>query len=105
MRLFKIEAVATGHYWERDVNCPSYWRGSGVYDVSHPCWQEVGIEIAAESNEEALEVLDSYESMEYAYNVEEMIPLKVEDAGEFEWGRAEIVGTVEGTLEEGKWRR
>lgn len=104
MKLFKIEAVAVGVYWELDVNCPSYWVGSGVYDRDYPCWQKVSLEVAAPYMELALEVMNYYKSAEYEYEVEDVFALKAECIGEIDWEKPEIVEFEEGRLEEGVWQ-
>jgi len=62
MKIFEIDACAEGTYTAFDVNCPSYWRGSGCYDVEVECYQEVHFKVAAETLDDALQmILDSFE--------------------------------------------
>ena len=54
MKLYRIEALGFGRYFEHDVNCPPEWIGSGVYDVEHEAHQEAWFEVVAESQHDAL---------------------------------------------------
>ncbi len=60
MKLFTIEVCAVGTVWERDVDCPMYWRGSGVYDVDHEVYREFRFFVSAESRERALKVISEW---------------------------------------------
>lgn len=54
MKQYTIEAVAYGTLWERDVNCPPGWRGSGCYDVEYTTCCEAWFKICARSLDEAV---------------------------------------------------
>ena len=103
-RLFEIEAIASGSVWERDVKCPTQWIGSGVYDVDHPAWQKVRIEVAAGSMEDALSFAASYESREFDFSVDDLWYLSAKDAGRFECDKLGIFDFEEGELNWGEWQ-
>ena len=64
MRLYHIEMACFGSYVERDVNCPTDWRGSGCYDVERECYQEGEFDVAAEGLDEALRlIIDNWERL------------------------------------------
>lgn len=54
MKLYRIETLGFGRYFEHDVNCPPEWIGSGVYDVEHEFHQEAWFEVAAPTLKDAL---------------------------------------------------
>ncbi len=103
-RLFEIKGIASGCVWELDVNCPTQWIGSGVYDVDHPAWQEVRLEVTAPSMEKALEIAQKYESSETPLSVYDVWFLYAEDKGPFEWDKFEIVDVEEGEINWGEWQ-
>ena len=55
--IYKIETCAFGTFWVQDVDCPSYWRGSGCYDEEYECIQEVTFDVAADTLDEALKLI------------------------------------------------
>ena len=73
MKIFKIYACAYGTYWEFDVDCPYGWHGSGCYDVEYECYQEASFDVAANSLEKALELIEKkfeeYQGGTYSYTV------------------------------------
>lgn len=103
-RLFEIEAIASGSVWERDVNCPSQWIGSGVYDVDYPAWQKVRLEVAASCMEDALELANKYSSKDWNFSVEDMWYLSAKDTGRFECDELGIFDFEEEELNWGKWQ-
>jgi len=54
MKRFTIDICAYGSAWERDVNCPPGWRGSGCYDVEYTTRREGWIKIGARNLDEAI---------------------------------------------------
>lgn len=103
-RLFEIKAIAFGRLWERDVNCPSEWRGSGVYDEDHPAWQNVRIEVAAPCMEDALKFAEEeYKSGEWDFQVDGMWFQVAEDKGNIEWEKRGIIDFEEGKINNGIW--
>lgn len=57
MKLYTIEVCACGRITYHDVNCPSYWRGSGVYDVEYEVHREFRHKVSAMSLERALKLV------------------------------------------------
>lgn len=60
MKHYQISALIKGYYKMKDPKCPSYWRGSGVYDIEVPAWYEVECDVYAHSEEEAIELVEGY---------------------------------------------
>ena len=60
MKLFTIEVCACGRITFHDVNCPSYWRGSGVYDIEYEVHREFRHYVSAISLERALKLVARY---------------------------------------------
>lgn len=52
-----------GHYIMEDPRCPSYWKGSGCYDLEIQTWCDTEVEVWAESEELAEEY-----AFEWEYN-------------------------------------
>lgn len=61
MKLFKIELELYGTYTYEDPKCPSYWRGSGCYDIIGEMTQEATAFVYAEREKEAIELLDRHD--------------------------------------------
>lgn len=61
MNCYTITARLYGHYTAEDPKCPSYWRGSGVYDIEVPCTIDIRAEVTAESEEAAEELVMDYD--------------------------------------------
>ena len=57
MKLFTIDVCAFGTFTVHDVDCPSYWRGSGVYDVDYDAYREGTIHVSAYSLDNALKLV------------------------------------------------
>ena len=69
MRIYHIEMACFGSYVERDVNCPTNWRGSGVYDVTVECYQEAWFEVVAEGFDEAVRLItDNWEKLNISWS-------------------------------------
>lgn len=67
--IYKIETCAFGTFWEQDVDCPPYWRGSGCYDEEYECIQEATFEVAADTLDEALKLIgDVFEKYNTRYD-------------------------------------
>ena len=60
MNIYKVQFTLHKHAWEEDPRCPSYWRGSGVYDIEIEYEQEGEVYVFAESEEKAQEIVESY---------------------------------------------
>ena len=60
MNIYTIEVCACGTIWERDVNCPPRWRGSGCYDEEYEVHREFRFSVSATSLERALELLSRW---------------------------------------------
>ena len=61
MKKFEIEATLEGYFVMEDSRCPSYWRGSGVYDVEVPCTVKIAADVWAETEERAEELLNEFD--------------------------------------------
>jgi hypothetical protein len=59
-KLYSIDVCTVGTFTVHDVDCPSYWRGSGVYDVDYDAYREGTIHVAACSLERALKVASKW---------------------------------------------
>lgn len=57
LKIYEIQVCAFGTFWERDVDCPSYWRGSGCYDVEYETIREGTMSVSAYSKERALKLV------------------------------------------------
>ena len=57
MKIFTIEVCACGRITYHDVNCPDYWRGSGVYDVEYEVHREFRHKVSAMSLDRALKLV------------------------------------------------
>lgn len=53
MNCYEITARIYGEVKKEDPNCPSYWRGSGVYDITSATWVNVELVVGAETEERA----------------------------------------------------
>lgn len=60
MKLFTIEVCACGTVTFHDVDCPSYWRGSGVYDVDYEVHREFRFYVSAFSLDRALKLISRW---------------------------------------------
>lgn len=60
MKLYTIEVCACGRITFHDVNCPDYWRGSGVYDVEYEVHREFRHYISAMNLDRALKLVARY---------------------------------------------
>lgn len=60
MKIYIIEVCACGRITYHDVNCPTEWRGSGVYDVECEVHREFRHFVAAMSLDRALKLVASY---------------------------------------------
>lgn len=95
MKIFGIEACAEGSYWEYDVNCPPGWYGSGCYDVEVECYQEVFFKVAAETLDDALQmILDQFKNChgDYANSIDSVFynTASVTEEDDEEGGDSEI---------------
>lgn len=96
MKRFEIDACAEGTYTMFDVGCPPGWYGSGCYDVEVECYQEIHFRVAAETLDDALQlILDGFEAChgDYANSIDSVFynpdsVIEEEDDGE---GSAEII--------------
>ena len=60
MKIFTIEVCACGRVIFHDVNCPTSWRGSGVYDVEYEVHREFRHFVSATSLDRALKLVSRY---------------------------------------------
>lgn len=73
MNYYTITAQLRAHYTVEDPKCPSYWRGSGVYDIEVPCTVDIRAEVVAESEDDAVDMVldyDYYGDRDNPYDVE-----------------------------------
>lgn len=61
MKEFKVRARIAGTYSYEDPKCPSYWKGSGCYDVTVASWYNVDVTVFAETEERAREMVETYD--------------------------------------------
>lgn len=61
MERFKIEVSLKGTVRMEDPKCPSYWRGSGVYDIDVPVSAETEVVICHNDLEAVKKMLEEYE--------------------------------------------
>jgi len=59
--LYDITVRIDGHTMVEDPKCPSYWKGSGCYDMEWPGWCFVDLVVSAESEEVAKSMAAQYE--------------------------------------------
>ena len=57
MKIFTIEVCACGRITYHDVNCPTEWLGSGVYDVEYEVHREFRHKVSAMSLDRALKLV------------------------------------------------
>lgn len=57
MKLYTIEVCACGRITFHDVNCPTEWRGSGVYDVEYEVHREFRHHVSAVNLDRALKLV------------------------------------------------
>lgn len=60
MKLYTIEVCACGRITYHDVDCPSYWLGSGCYDVEYEVHREFRHSVAAINLDHALKLVSRY---------------------------------------------
>ena len=63
LKKFKANVHIDGTYTVEDPKCPSYWRGSGCYDIDIHTWCDTEVEVWAETEEKAEEY-----AFEWEYN-------------------------------------
>ena len=63
MKKFTVSVHLDGTYTVEDPRCPSYWKGSGCYDITVNTWCDTEVEVWAETEEQAR----TY-ALEYEYN-------------------------------------
>lgn len=61
IKKFTAKIHLDGTYTVEDPRCPSYWRGSGCYDVAVATWCDTEVEVWAESEELARRLAIDYE--------------------------------------------
>lgn len=61
MNIYHVYLKAYGHVWYQDVNCPTYWLGSGVYDVDVEVEVPIDCYVAADTEERAKELAEEYD--------------------------------------------
>lgn len=72
LKNFTVRIHLDGYYMMEDPHCPSYWKGSGCYDITINCWADFDIEVWAETEEQAegLAYEYDYELNKYAVTVD-----------------------------------
>ena len=60
MKLYTIEVCACGRITYHDVDCPTEWLGSGVYDVEYEVHREFTHKVSAMSLDRALKLVSIY---------------------------------------------
>lgn len=63
LKKFKAKVHIDGIYTIEDPKCPSYWKGSGCYDITVNTWCDTDVEVWAETEEKASEL-----ALDYEYN-------------------------------------
>lgn len=63
LKKFKAKVHIDGIYTIEDPKCPSFWKGSGCYDIEIQTWCDTEVEVWAESEELAEEY-----AFEWEYN-------------------------------------
>lgn len=61
LKQYTVNVHIDGHYLTEDPHCPSYWRGSGCYDIEVPTWCDLEVEVWAESEEQAKKLAEEYD--------------------------------------------
>ena len=61
MKLFNIKVCLDGTCMEESQTCPWYWRGSGVEDVEVPVYCYANVDVVAESEERARQIVLDYD--------------------------------------------
>lgn len=79
MECFKVEVSLKGNVRMEDPKCPSYWRGSGVYDIDVAATQRVTVTVSAKDKEQA-----EYVARNYCYEAESGCELESVDNVEVE---------------------
>ena len=104
MKLYLVTVDLNGSVMVEDPHCPSYWRGSGVYDIDAPAHQEVEVTVCAADEEEAKKIALAYDydnSMCELQDLKDVTVLDMDFLAEDEEGtKAEVVETAYGALEE-----
>jgi hypothetical protein len=63
LKKFIAKVHIDGVYTIEDPKCPSYWKGSGCYDITVDTWCDTEVEVWAETEEKAEEY-----ALEWEYN-------------------------------------
>lgn len=63
IKVYIVSVHLEGYYTVEDPRCPSYWKGSGCYDIDIHTWADVEVEVWAETEEQARKY-----ALDYGYN-------------------------------------
>lgn len=63
LKKFIAKVHIDGIYTTEDPKCPSFWKGSGCYDITVNTWCDTEVEVWAETEEKAEEY-----ALEWEYN-------------------------------------
>ena len=63
IKKFTVKVHLDGTYTVEDPKCPSYWKGSGCYDITVDTWCDMDVEVWAETEEQARQF-----ALDYEYN-------------------------------------
>ena len=92
MKLFNVKATLTTTTAYEDPRCPSFWRGSGVYDIYQDWEVDVNCDVWAESEARARELIESYS---FDRQWDDVVVKEIKDLGDNTASDDEGVGEVE----------
>ena len=78
LKQFELKIHLDGHYTIEDPKCPSYWRGSGCYDIDIQCWADFPIEVWAVDEDQAKQLAYDYPSYDGLTTCAEIETIQVE---------------------------
>ena len=61
LKRYIVRVHIDGTYTQEDPNCPSYWKGSGCYDITVNTWCDVDVEVWAQTEGDARNFALAYE--------------------------------------------
>lgn len=82
MNIYYAQITLLGEKYYQDVDCPTYWIGSGCYDVTEEVEVEGECMVAAESEERARELISEYkfDPDDFNYKDVEIVKIELEDS-------------------------
>lgn len=60
MKEYLVKVIIKGYVRYEDPKCPSYWKGSGVYDIDKDVMVNAELSVIAESEKRAREIVEAY---------------------------------------------